>query len=374
MQLALLAYVLIASPVSSQQKAEGDPPRQSLASKPTSVSPKVPLVLPALLSLSREITKLRNSVDYVGQVRLRSTEVPDGMRPRLRHVTHLGDGWFAGPRDPGLKPGMTSVLRLGSRLYRVRYAGVDRRFAGYYRLRDREHIKALPEPRFAFRKDREKLGDLVLVVEGSSARLRLLSTWRMAMPPVASPQSLLGSPKGKEKEWSKSGRLAGWRSLEFFKLSEGGVAESALVLALDGSLVGIVSSPALDKGEKRAATGDLQIVVDGRLLLRIAMDFESSLRKLPAPDPGLGVLLVSPSIEQQKIDDTGFTVQQLIVGGPSERAGVRAGDLWMAIDGKALESYAQIREILKTLKPGKKLEIRFRRGKDQSATLWILPD
>ncbi len=346
---------------------------ETASSRPASSNP---LELPSLLALSREIARLRKSVDFVGQVRLRSRTTTASPRRHRFSLVHVGSGILVGPRDPDLEPGAIGVIRFQERLYRVRYLGVDRSFAGYYRLRDRDHVPPLAGPRFYDPKDRGKLGDLSLLVDGGSTRLQILSQWRYSLPSVPGRR---GRGMGEQKEGQstaatgKSARLESWRRIQFHKLSEGQQPEAAVVVALDGTLVGLVCTVATHRAPRLSSPGnDLQLVVDGRFLLRQGQLLESALKKLPAPTPTFGVSL-SPA-EARDADSKGFLVEEVVSGGPGERAGVKVGDRWLEIGGQALASFSQIRSVLQNLEAGTLLTIRYQRASGKAATLSIHPD
>lgn len=68
----------------------------------------------------------------------------------------------------------------------------------------------------------------------------------------------------------------------------------------------------------------------------------------------------------------GVKASGLVPGSPAEKAGLRAGDVLMEIDGKALASLQEYSAVLKTLTPGQSVAIVFERdGQRQSATVTL---
>ncbi|MEZ5988051.1 MAG: PDZ domain-containing protein [Planctomycetota bacterium] len=377
---ALLPVLVLALQVGSGPEPAAEA-TQAPASRPA-------LSLPGLQSLSREITALRRSADYRGTLSY-------GRRSRPVPVLHLGDALLAAPRIDGLEAGTEGSLRLDDKHYRVRFLGSDGRFADYWILRDRAHIKAPPAPRFYDPKLRDELGDLVLVIEDRSARLDLLADWQFRMPPMRDSSR-------------QRGGLARWRSGVFTRISDERVQEGATVLALDGSLVGMVlpldfsamarrrpttppttppatptkegeegadragsqalREPARTTGQERSMT-PFQLVVDPRFLLSQARTLTD--KELPQASPSLGIRLL-PASRDGTVE--GLQVLDLWEGGPSQRAGARPGDRWLAIDGKPLSRLDQVRAALEALTPAGRIEVRYQRGEAEAAVLVIRPD
>jgi putative serine protease PepD len=74
---------------------------------------------------------------------------------------------------------------------------------------------------------------------------------------------------------------------------------------------------------------------------------------------------------------TGALVADVIVGGPADDAGLRAGDRIVAIAGREVTQSADVAAAVGDRKPGDKIDIRVRRGGDErtlSATLGTRPD
>jgi putative serine protease PepD len=68
----------------------------------------------------------------------------------------------------------------------------------------------------------------------------------------------------------------------------------------------------------------------------------------------------------------GLFVSSVVPGGPSDAAGLRAGDVITRIDGHAASDTNQLAAITLTNKPGSRVEIRFERGGNEHTTTVVL--
>jgi serine protease Do len=66
--------------------------------------------------------------------------------------------------------------------------------------------------------------------------------------------------------------------------------------------------------------------------------------------------------------DTGALVTEVTAGGPAEKAGLKAGDVITAIDGKEVSNAGDLLQIINSYKIGQKVEITFWRGETKSST------
>ena len=72
-------------------------------------------------------------------------------------------------------------------------------------------------------------------------------------------------------------------------------------------------------------------------------------------------------IEYTMLDDT-LTVQSVIVGGPAEAVGMRAGDKIIAVDGQKTPEWNDVIEVIDGYHEGDRIEIEYRRdGKSMEA-------
>jgi S1-C subfamily serine protease len=62
----------------------------------------------------------------------------------------------------------------------------------------------------------------------------------------------------------------------------------------------------------------------------------------------------------------GALVQEITPGSPAERAGLRVGDLVVAIDGKAVVSYSELGARIRAHKPGDKVTLKVVRGGNET--------
>lgn len=63
----------------------------------------------------------------------------------------------------------------------------------------------------------------------------------------------------------------------------------------------------------------------------------------------------------------GVLVENIAEGEPAEKAGIKAGDIIIRMDGKDVDSQVKLREVLKSHEPGNKIEVVvFRDGKEKS--------
>jgi S1-C subfamily serine protease len=77
--------------------------------------------------------------------------------------------------------------------------------------------------------------------------------------------------------------------------------------------------------------------------------------------------------------DGEMVVTEVVAGSPAEKAGFRAGDALLAVNGVtyAEENHAKLKEMKKTLKPGSTASYNVRRGAAQqtlTATLGTMPE
>ena len=82
----------------------------------------------------------------------------------------------------------------------------------------------------------------------------------------------------------------------------------------------------------------------------------------------LGVKTVN--VDQAKVDgesvevDEGAYVQEVTAGTPAAKAGIKAGDVVVAVDGKAIGSAAALGGVIRQHKPGDEVEIELDRDGD----------
>lgn len=60
-------------------------------------------------------------------------------------------------------------------------------------------------------------------------------------------------------------------------------------------------------------------------------------------------------------DDTGVLVSEAVKGSPAEKAGIRAGDVIVSVDGKSVDSSREIGELVRAMKKGDTVKVDVRR-------------
>src|SRR5947199_9422634 len=63
-----------------------------------------------------------------------------------------------------------------------------------------------------------------------------------------------------------------------------------------------------------------------------------------------------------RADENGVVLQDLAEDGPAARAGLRAGDRLLSVDGKAVDSSCALESLLLARKPGQEVKLTVRRG------------
>ena len=77
-------------------------------------------------------------------------------------------------------------------------------------------------------------------------------------------------------------------------------------------------------------------------------------------DPSPGVLAHFGGV------DAGAVVMEAAEGGPAAKAGLRLGDVVVAIGGKPVAGFADLSKLLGDLEPGAKIDITYRRHKEKA--------
>src|SRR5947199_9458788 len=63
-----------------------------------------------------------------------------------------------------------------------------------------------------------------------------------------------------------------------------------------------------------------------------------------------------------RADENGVVLQDLAEDGPAARAGLRAGDRLLSVDGKAVDSSCALERLLLARSPGQEVKLTVRRG------------
>lgn len=138
--------------------------------------------------------------------------------------------------------------------------------------------------------------------------------------------------------------------------------KSILTLVL---LILFATSALAQKGQKRTI-----IVRDGRVVTDDIsgvdiLDFDTDLLGGKRAVLGVSLIDLTPQLREHygADKDSGILVGTLEDGGPADKAGVRVGDIIVAIDGKDVASASQVRKALKEKKDGESVRIEVLRGR-----------
>ncbi|MBM4221724.1 MAG: PDZ domain-containing protein, partial [Gammaproteobacteria bacterium] len=93
-----------------------------------------------------------------------------------------------------------------------------------------------------------------------------------------------------------------------------------------------------------------------------------------APPAGSGSRRVSVgAIPDFAFQGPGLRLEGVVPGSPADKAGMQAGDILTHLGGKAVNGLGGFNELLKTLAPGDKVELRWMRaGVEQKATVTVV--
>jgi|GEM_PF-2367457 S1-C subfamily serine protease len=80
----------------------------------------------------------------------------------------------------------------------------------------------------------------------------------------------------------------------------------------------------------------------------------------PPPPPMLGLV-----VRDAEIEGRGAYVVRVIPGSPADKAGIKAGDVIVEVDGKDVKNASALQEMARSLKPGQKAVLTILRGKER---------
>ena len=95
----------------------------------------------------------------------------------------------------------------------------------------------------------------------------------------------------------------------------------------------------------------------------------------PKPEPRkpawLGVILGEDFADRErpKGEPLGVEIDETVEGGPAAKAGLKAGDILLELDGKAISGFDSLKSVIGRTWAGKKVKIKVRRGKSGMLTL-----
>ncbi len=145
---------------------------------------------------------------------------------------------------------------------------------------------------------------------------------------------------------------------------------------LRGEVVGVNTAAAIDPTLGEKAEGIAFAVPINTAKQRLQQWARAAAGAPAAPaQPFLGVTLgetIDPFLARVYGIPTGVPVVSVVPGGPADQAGIRPGDIITQADGRRVETAAQLVEILRSKRPGDKLELRvWRRGQELSLTVTL---
>jgi putative serine protease PepD len=200
----------------------------------------------------------------------------------------------------------------------------------------------------------------VLDVDRSASQLTALQFAPTGALEVGNPVVVLGSPFGLEGTLTTGVISAVGREIQSpngFTIENAVQTDAALnhgnsggpVLDTQGRVVGVASQIRSDSG----GSDGVGYAVPGDTAKRVAAD-----------------LIVDGKVEHAYLgvrlaDDGVAKLESLVPNGPAAKAGLRAGDLVIEVDGKQIETGDELREAIDAKKPGDELELTVRRGSDE---------
>ncbi len=145
---------------------------------------------------------------------------------------------------------------------------------------------------------------------------------------------------------------------------------------LRGEVVGINTAAAIDPtfGEKAEGIAFAVPVNTAKQRLRQWSQAAGGPPAGPA-QPFLGVTLgetIDPFLARVYRIPTGVPVVSVVPGGPADQAGIQPGDIIVGAGGQTVRTASDLMAILRSKRPGDKLEIRvWRRGQEQTVTVTL---
>jgi S1-C subfamily serine protease len=142
---------------------------------------------------------------------------------------------------------------------------------------------------------------------------------------------------------------------------------------LQGNLIGVPTSTAIDPQFKTPANG-VGFAVPSNRVKFIAPQLMQSGRVTNSGRAALGVSVVdvdqSLATQYNLAVNQGVFLANVAAGGPAARAGLRAGDVIVQMDGKAVPNVAALGDFLLTKKPGATISVQRYRG-SQAQTVQV---
>jgi S1-C subfamily serine protease len=137
---------------------------------------------------------------------------------------------------------------------------------------------------------------------------------------------------------------------------------------LNGNLIGIPTLTAVDP-EFNAPANGVGFAIPSNRVKFVAEQLISSGKVTHTGRAAIGISPVSvdPNLKAQDNlpVDHGVLIYQLVSGGAAEKAGMKAGDVIVQIDGKAINSVSDLEDALLTKNPGDQITVTFYRNNQQ---------
>jgi S1-C subfamily serine protease len=137
---------------------------------------------------------------------------------------------------------------------------------------------------------------------------------------------------------------------------------------LQGNVIGVPTSTAIDPEFRTPANG-VGFAVPSNRVKFIAPQLIQTGRVTNSGRAALGVRVtnVDATLAAQNglAVDHGVLIVSVTSGGPADRAGLKAGDVIVQMDGKAINDVSSLGDILLSKKPGDTVSVQFYRGTQQ---------
>ncbi len=142
---------------------------------------------------------------------------------------------------------------------------------------------------------------------------------------------------------------------------------------LRGEVVGINTAAAIDPTLGEKAEGIAFAIPVNTAKQRLQQWTRAATGAPTGPaQPFLGVTLgetIDPFLARVYGIPTGVPVVSVVPGGPADQAGIRPGDIIIQAEGQRVETASQLVEVIRSKRPGDKLELRvWRRGQELTVT------
>jgi membrane-associated protease RseP (regulator of RpoE activity) len=115
------------------------------------------------------------------------------------------------------------------------------------------------------------------------------------------------------------------------------------------------------------------VIKDGKVITDQSLEGLVGLTEIGGKRGYLGVSLIDVSSELREnlgaARDAGVLVNSVEDGGPADKAGIRAGDLILSVDGSEVKSSIDLRDALREKKDGDSVRVELLRGRSRSTVV-----